>query len=172
MGGMSAKVIDDVEVLVYDNSRLVIPAPLQDRAVQLYHHYLQHPGISRLEETMSAVMYWRGIRTSIRKHVKSCSKCQVGKKRKRQYGKVPPKMAVINPWKTVCVDLIGPYTLKGKDGTVMDFMCLTMIDPATGLFKIIELPFTTVTTVKNGKEHSEVIIDKSSAQVAKLFNKQ
>ena len=81
-------------------------------------------------------------------------------------------MDIINPWKTVCVDLIGPYTLKGKDGTVMDFMCLTMIDPATGWFKIIELLCTTVTAVKKGKEHSEVIIDKSSAQVAKLFNKQ
>jgi hypothetical protein len=27
------------------------------------------------------------------------------------------------------VDLIGPYTLKGKDKTEIDFMCLTMIDP-------------------------------------------
>ena len=58
--------------------------------------------------------------------------------------KSAPKMAVINPWKTVCVDLIGPYTLKGTDGTVMDFMCLTMIDPATGWFEIIELPCTSV----------------------------
>ena len=33
-GGVSEKVLDDVEVLVYDNSRLVIPGPLQDRAVQ------------------------------------------------------------------------------------------------------------------------------------------
>jgi hypothetical protein len=36
--------------------------------------------------------------------------------------------------------LIGPYTIKGLDGKIMDFMCLTMIDPATGWFEIVELP--------------------------------
>jgi hypothetical protein len=36
--------------------------------------------------------------------------------------------------------LIGPYTLKGKDKSQIDFMCLTMIDPATGWFEIVELP--------------------------------
>ena len=41
---------------------------------------------------------------------------------------------------SICVDLVGPYTLKGKDGTQIDFMCLTMIDPATSWFEIVELP--------------------------------
>jgi hypothetical protein len=38
------------------------------------------------------------------------------------------------------VDLIGPYTLKGKDDTAIDFMAFTMIDPATSWFKIVEFP--------------------------------
>ena len=38
------------------------------------------------------------------------------------------------------MDLIGPYTLKGKDGTQIDLMCVTMIDPATSWFEIVELP--------------------------------
>ena len=37
------------------------------------------------------------------------------------------------------MDLIGPYTLKGKDKTKIDFMCVTMIDPATSWFEIVEL---------------------------------
>ena len=37
------------------------------------------------------------------------------------------------------MDLIGPYTLKGKDRTQIDFMCITMIDPATSWFEIVEL---------------------------------
>ena len=37
------------------------------------------------------------------------------------------------------MDLIGPYALKGKDKTVIDFMCITMIDPATSWFEIAEL---------------------------------
>ena len=38
------------------------------------------------------------------------------------------------------MDLIGPYTLKGKDGTQIGFMCVTMIDPATSWFEVVELP--------------------------------
>jgi hypothetical protein len=36
---------------------LVIPKPLQGRAVMWYHHYLQHPGHTHLEETMKAAIY-------------------------------------------------------------------------------------------------------------------
>jgi hypothetical protein len=49
----------------------------------------------------------------------------------QKYGKLPAKLDVTNPWEVLCVDLIGPYTLKGKDGTQIDFMCVKMIDPAT-----------------------------------------
>jgi hypothetical protein len=37
-------------------------------------------------------------------------------------------------------DLISPYTLKGKDNSQIDFMALTMIDPASSWFEIAELP--------------------------------
>jgi len=47
-----------------------------------------------------------------------------------------------------------------------------MIDPATGWFEIIELPLASITVKRKGEEISEIIIDKSSAQIAKLFNKQ
>jgi hypothetical protein len=55
----------------------------------------------------------------------------------------------------LCVDLIGPYTLKGKDGTVIDFLALTMINPTTSWFKIVELPLIRQlkTIAINGKGH-------------------
>ena len=63
---ISLKIIDDTKVLVYDNYRLVIPGmDLQSQAVQWYHHYLQHLGHSRLEETLSAVMWWPNMRGHI-----------------------------------------------------------------------------------------------------------
>jgi hypothetical protein len=133
-------IIDETEVLVKDKSRLVIPQVLQARALQWYHHYLQHPGISRLEETLVTVMYWPSHRTAVRRHVRSCDRWQKGKQRSRQYRHVPPKIADQMTWQKVCVDLIGPYTIKGRDGKIMDFMCLTMIDPATGWFEMVELP--------------------------------
>eukprot|EP00957_Ditylum_brightwellii_P014005 1056480-Ditylum_brightwellii.AAC.1 len=60
-------------------------------------------------------MWWPGLRVAIRQHVKSCKCCQFGKRRKRKYGHMPPKIANQVPWQKVCVDLIGPYTLKGQD---------------------------------------------------------
>ena len=159
---------------MYDKTRLVIPnRKLQLRAIDWYHHYLQHPGHTRLEETISSVMYWKTMRSDIRNHVKRCPRCQMGKKRRRKYGKLPPKIAITTPWQCVCVDLIGPYTLKDSSGgVILDFMCLTMIDPATGWFEIIELPTTDIKFVRKGEEIVDVILDKSSACISKLFNKQ
>ena len=57
-----------------------------------------------------------------------------------KYGKLPTKFIITVLWEALCVDHIGPDTLKGKDGTQIDFMCLTMIDPASSWFKIVELP--------------------------------
>ena len=154
--------------------RLVIPTEkMQNKIVTWYHYYLLHPGTNRLEETIVAVMWWPGMRPHIRKHVKCCERCQLSKRRKRKYGHLPAKVAEVIPWNQVCVDLVGPYTIKAKDKTVLDFMCLTMIDPATGWFEIVELPNTEITYVRKGnnKEITEVIIDKTSACVARLFNK-
>ena len=118
--------------------------------MQWYHHYLQHPGHARLEETLGAAMYWKGMRTSIRSYVKKCQSCQINKRRKLKYSKLPTKLVISTPWEALCVDLIGPYTLKGRDGTQIDFMCLTMIDPASSWFEIVELPvMETITPIVN-----------------------
>jgi hypothetical protein len=84
-------------------------------------------------------------------------------------GHVPPKLV-----------LIGSYTLKGKDGSSIDFMCLTMIDPTISWFKIVELPTVRVTIPKggNGKKATRLdytkdaqIFDKTSAQISNLVYK-
>ena len=62
--------------------------------------------------------------------------------------------------------------VKAKDGIILDFMCLTMVDPATGWFEIVELPLTSITVKHEGGSAFEIIIDKTSASVAHLFNTQ
>jgi hypothetical protein len=78
------------------------------------------------------------------------------------------------------VDLVGPYTLKGKDGSSIDFMCPTMINPATIWFKIVELPSVRVTVPKGGKGKKATcldypkdaeVFDKTSAQISSLVYK-
>jgi hypothetical protein len=98
--------------------------------------------------------------------MKSCKTCQVNKKRTPTYGHLPLKIIISTPWEALCVDLVGPYTLKGKDGSSIDFMALTMIDPTSSWFEVVELPTIMRLMRKkvNGKERTieEEIFDKSS----------
>ncbi len=123
---------------------------------------------------MNAAMYWKGMRTTIWPHTKSCRSCQINKRRSRKYGHLPPKTVYTNPWECLCVDLIGPYTLKGKDNLQIDFMALTMIDPASSWFEIAELPIVEwlCWQTVNGKELfiADEIFDKTSKHIAKLVN--
>ena len=45
------------ESCICHKGRLVLPKPLQSHAVMWYHHYLQDPGHTRLEETMKSLIY-------------------------------------------------------------------------------------------------------------------
>ena len=67
------------ESCICHKGRLVLPKPLQSCAVMWYHHYLQHPGHTRLKEMMKSVIYWKGMRNSIRSKTKSYKTCQVKK---------------------------------------------------------------------------------------------
>ncbi len=172
--GLEVRLVDDMCVVCKDG-KMIIPKPIQRRAVLWYHHYLKHPGHIQLEETMKATMYWKGMRSTIRSITKSCRACQVNKKRKLKYGHLPPKSIITVPWRALCVDLIGPYTLKGKDSTIIDFRALTIIDAATSWFEVVDLPLVRqlkLITV-NGKESSivEEISDKTSEHIAWLVNK-
>ncbi len=90
-------------------------------------------------------------------------------------GHLPPKIVISTPWEALCVDLVGPYTLKGKDGFSIDFMALTMIDPTSSWFEVVELPsiMGLLTKKINGKERTieEEIFDKSSDRISQLVNK-
>jgi hypothetical protein len=90
----------------------------------------------------------------------------VNKKRTQKYGHLPPKIVISPQWEALCVNLVGPYTLKGKDGLSIDFMALAMIDPNSSWFEVVEVPTITqfMTKKVNGKERTikEEIFDKSS----------
>jgi hypothetical protein len=78
---------------------------------------------------------------------------------------------ITNPWECLCVDLIGPYTFKSKDNLQIDFMALTMINPASSWFEIAELPV--VKQLRQQKVNSkelliaDEIFDKTSERIAK-----
>jgi hypothetical protein len=72
---------------------IVIPKSLQKRIVALYHHYLAHPGMTRLEATLRETMTWPNMRKDVESHVRTCPQCQKYKIVRPKYGKLPEKHA-------------------------------------------------------------------------------
>lgn len=118
--------------------RIVIPTVLQQHIIDWYHTVLLHPGTTRTYQAISDKFYWPKMENQIRTTVKKCSICQRQKKQKKKFGKIPAKDADETPWSTVCIDLIGPYTVKTTEGD-RELLAMTMIDPASSWFEIAEI---------------------------------
>jgi hypothetical protein len=126
--------------IITHHKLIVIPKPLQKRIVAWYHHYLAHPGMTRLEATLRETMTWPNMRKDIESHVRTCPQCQKYKKVRPKYGKLPEKQAEdAKPWKRVDLDMIGPYDVQAVNGK-FTLRALTMIDPATGWFEVKDVP--------------------------------
>jgi hypothetical protein len=131
--------LEGVEVLTH-HKLIVIPKSLQKRIVTWYHHYLAHPGMTRLEATLRETMTWPNMRKDIESHVRTCPQCQKYKRVRPKYGKMPEKHAEdAIPWKRVDLDMIGPYDVQATNGK-FTLRALTMIDPATGWFEVKDVP--------------------------------
>ena len=137
------------ELICYKN-KIVIAQDQQDQVIDWYHNFLGHPGINRTEETIAQHLWWPGMRDQITKVVATCASCQRNKRRQKKYGFLPPKIAEATPWDKLCIDLIGPYTIrrKGKKDPLI-CRCVTMIDPATGWFEIHQYDDKRSITVAN-----------------------
>ena len=151
---------DTHEIILYKN-KIYVPQPLRERMLNWYHHYLSHPGATRLAKTVQQSCDWPGLVADCVKLVSKCATCKKFKKtNKPKYGKLPVKTAEVTPWAEVHVDLIGPYTVKTQRldtkgvPITLTLTAMTFIDPSTGWFEIAEVPST----------------DKSSARISQLFN--
>ena len=127
------------EQLVLFHKRIYIPKPLRRPIIRWSHTMLNHPGIQRTERTIRQHLTWPGLSTEVENYVQSCHECQRCKAPRKKYGHLPEKEFSDNPWDTVCVDLIGPYSITTKDGKELSLLALTMCDPATGWFEIAEI---------------------------------
>ena len=99
-----------------------------------------YPGINCTEMTLRQHFTWPTLTADVTRIVGKCNTCQLTKKNKRKIGHLPPKKAECDPWEVLCVDLIGPYNIKCRGKKELTLHCMTMIDPATGWFEIIEIP--------------------------------
>ena len=68
-------------------------------------------------------------------------------KNNQKYGNLPPKQDETNPWYTLFVDVIGPYTITQKEKNPLKLWCLTIINPATGWFEMAQIPNKTAVEI-------------------------
>ena len=132
------KKVEGVE-LIHMNDKIYIPAQLRPQVLTWYHEMLIHPGQKRLELTLRQHLTWPGLTADVKRTCDTCHLCKIYKSIPNNYGHLPPKNIDEDiPWRTICVDLIGPYQIT--DGTGVDYKlwAMTMIDPATGWFEIVE----------------------------------
>jgi hypothetical protein len=132
--------------------KIFIPESLRSHVTEWYHEMLCHPGTQRTELTIRQHLTWPNLSEDIAKHIKECHQCQMYKNSRKKYGHTVPRSVHDTPWKTVCIDLIGPYTVRTKAGT-LTLQAMTMVDPSTGCFEIVEIP------------------DKHASTCAKLFDR-
>jgi hypothetical protein len=72
------------------------------------------------------------------------------KKERKKYGLLPTKIAESDtpPWVIVYVYLMGPFTIRTPAKT-HSLLALTMIDPATGWFEIVEATNKSATSIQD-----------------------
>jgi hypothetical protein len=82
----------------------------------------------------------------------TCQVCQMTKKEnyRKKYGLLPPKIAESDPWVMLCVDLVGPFTIRTPTKTHSLFE-LTMIDPSInkGWFEIVKATNKSATSIQD-----------------------
>jgi hypothetical protein len=80
------------------------------------------------------------------------------------------KVAETTPWEIVCVDLVGPWSVKTPSGT-KKLQAFTAIDPATGWFEMVSILNKSADTVMDTfhncwltryRRHIPVIFDNGS----------
>ena len=146
--GYSTKSFRGSDIICH-NDKIYIPKRLQNSIVTWYHEILCHAGMNRTEETIRQHYTFPNLREKCKQHIGKCDTCQRYKKQKKKYGYVPAKEAEAEPWKTLCVDLIGPYKLKRKGKETLTLQAVTMIDPASGWFEIAEYKDKESNTIAN-----------------------
>jgi hypothetical protein len=157
--------------LICYKDKIVIPDILQQKVVTWYHNTLCHSGETRTEQTIRQHFWWSNLRDLVHRTCSKCDTCQRTKRTSKKYGHLPAKEAEADPWDVLCVDLIGPYTIKRRGKKNLTLWCVTMIDPATGWFEMKEIPNKEAFTIASLIEQTwlsrypwptQVILDRGS----------
>ena len=111
---------------------IVLPRMLIGHVLELPHNKLGHNGISRTYAMLKRLYYWKGMKTSIIKHIKHCDVCQKHNLQVVPYAKLHFDTATF-PMEFISMDLIGELYPPSKLGHKY---ALTMICMLIGMYSV------------------------------------
>eukprot|EP00957_Ditylum_brightwellii_P052555 3985083-Ditylum_brightwellii.AAC.1 len=101
--------------LICLNDKIVVPKSLQSKKVNWCHVTLCHPGQTRTEAAVRQHFTCNNFRKDVEQVCKKCHTCQLTKKIDPKIGHFTAKTVEEDTWDTLCVDLIGPYTIEKRE---------------------------------------------------------
>ena len=64
--------------------------------------------------------------------IKQHPTCHRYEKKKKKYGKLPHKNVELTPWDTVCINLVGAYTVTDQKGNDRILNTIVFVNAAMG----------------------------------------
>jgi hypothetical protein len=84
------------------------------------------------------------MRTDIEQYVQKCRICQLCKNPRKNYGYLSKQDINQDPLHTIFVDTKGPYSVTTKHDKELILIAITIYDPATGWFEVVEIKDNTI----------------------------
>lgn len=115
-----------------------------------YHTMLCHQGQTRTEAATPQHFTSNSVWDVVHQHMSACIACGKQKHDCQRYGHLPAKEVGVKPCQRLCIDIMGPYTVKRSDKKELKTLkCVTMTEPATGLFEVARYDDKQVITVED-----------------------
>jgi transposase InsO family protein len=121
-----------------DMWRIAIPTSLLEDLSVWFHRILGHAGQTRVYDTVRCRYYHPHLKRQVSETVSQCATCRRHKASGKGFGELSERDVTTVPWQETHVDLIGPWKITINNVEV-EFLALTVIDPATNLAELIRL---------------------------------
>jgi hypothetical protein len=122
-----------------DQWRIVLPESLVQDAIEWYHVYLVHPGVTRTLATISAYFYAPKLQQKVEAVIKRCGACVRQKSGALGYGHLPERGDYPAPFEFVAVDCFGPWKIKIKNRNPIKVFALSCTCVGSNLTELVRL---------------------------------
>ncbi|XP_062715815.1 uncharacterized protein K02A2.6-like isoform X1 [Aedes albopictus] len=165
--------------LVVRGSRLIVPASMRQRMLQLAHE--GHPGRTKMQQRLRLSYWWPGMDESIARIVDSCEGCRLVGQPDRPEPMERRKLPEA-PWIDIAIDFLGPLPSGDYLLVIIDYYSrykeveilqkITAKETSERLEKIfVRLGFPRTITLDNGRQFVSVEFERYCRNRGIILNK-